>query len=366
VKRRQKRFLLSNHSGVIMIVSLWILIILSILAVGLGRRTRINLTLAKYSVAKTQSDYLAWAGINYALNQITNSALNETDNQVDTLYYCGIYPNEENEFESNFQDVKLESGDFRIGYFINSTEGQDEDFCYALEDESRRININALNIQNYKAFSYLLGFLGVEASFADEISFSLVDWRDSDDEASGLSSSGEDDFYMSKNPPYHCKNSNFDSIEELLLIKSIDLEMFKKLKKYVTIFPKQDNDLFININTASEIVLKSFFYASVEDNPNASFADVDSLIAKIINYRQGSDGRPCTSDDQTIVRTDLSSLALNSIEQVIFLNASGKIKEKADFYRIHSIGKSFFLSVSSKIETVVSKESLSIGFWSQK
>ncbi|MDP8265242.1 MAG: type II secretion system protein GspK [Candidatus Aceula lacicola] len=363
--RRQKLFL-RDKSGVIMIVGLWILVVLSILAIGLGRRTRINLALAKHVVAKTKADYLAWAGINYALNQMSNLASGNEENKIDILYQCGISFDEEQTSESVFKDIPLKDGIFDVRYNIYDASNNQNDICYGFQDEERRINLNALNSQNYKVLSYLLVFLGVENIAADEIASSVVDWKDADSDVFNSSFGAEDDFYMSREKPYHCKNLSLDTIEEILLVKSVDDKIFKRLKGYITVFPKQSTELSINVNTASEIVLKSFFYLFADQNPTASWADADSLVAKILQYRQGSDGKPCTADDQTIQKNNVETFALNSIELSIFLSASGKIKEESLYYRIKTQGRSFFLNVLSEIEVVVDRENFSIASWSKK
>ena len=54
----------NNKSGIIMIVVLWILAILSILAIGLGRTARIDLALTKHRIGKLKADFLSWASLN--------------------------------------------------------------------------------------------------------------------------------------------------------------------------------------------------------------------------------------------------------------------------------------------------------------
>jgi general secretion pathway protein K len=66
----------------------------------------------------------------------------------------------------------------------------------------------------------------------------------------------EDEYYLSLEPPYHCKNAPMDSIEEILLVKGMKSEYFfttenyDGLKNYVTVGTSGK----ININTASEMV----------------------------------------------------------------------------------------------------------------
>ena len=54
---------LRNKQGAVLVVSLWILIILVLLAVSAGRRVSIALKLLRYHLNRTQAFYLAQAGI---------------------------------------------------------------------------------------------------------------------------------------------------------------------------------------------------------------------------------------------------------------------------------------------------------------
>ena len=365
MRARRQNLLFTNDSGVIMIISLWILIVLSILALGMGRRTRINLALAKYTIAKTKADYLAWAGINYVSKQMDSLTAEGSEKKIDTLYRCGVYFSDDQKGQDIFKEIPLKEGTFDIRYNIYNISNNQIDVCYGIQDEGRRINLNALDSQSYKVLSYLLVSLGVESIRADEIASSAVDWKDSDNDIFNAPFGAEDDFYTSQAQAYHCKNLVFDNIEEMLLVRSMDDEILKKIRGYVTVFPKQAEGFFINVNTASEIVLKSFFYAYL-DSAQASQGDADSLVSKIIAYRLGSDGKPCTSDDQAIQTTDLASLQFNTIEDSVFRNALAEIKEESSYYRIKVKGKSSFLNVVSEIEAVVNQENLAFVFWNKR
>ena len=64
-----------NNSGIILFAALWILVILSLLAVGLGWQTHVELTLAKHLTGKIQSKYMALSGLMYVLDKIKKDKL---------------------------------------------------------------------------------------------------------------------------------------------------------------------------------------------------------------------------------------------------------------------------------------------------
>jgi general secretion pathway protein K len=87
--------------------------------------------------------------------------------------------------------------------------------------EAGKININTIS---ETALRKLIGNLGLEAEKRDVVVDCILDWRDPDDFV--RINGAEDDYYQSLKEPYHCKNGNLDSIEELLLVKGVTPELF--------------------------------------------------------------------------------------------------------------------------------------------
>ena len=96
---------------------------------------------------------------------------------------------------------------------------------YGLEDESTRLNLNALLMLDDYAKNaagaenggreILMGLPGMTEDIAD----SILDWIDSDDEPREFGA--EIDYYASLDPPYAPKNGPLDTVEELLLIRDV-------------------------------------------------------------------------------------------------------------------------------------------------
>ncbi|MBN2372217.1 general secretion pathway protein GspK, partial [bacterium] len=60
-------------------------------------------------------------------------------------------------------------------------------------------------------------------NMTSELAAAIIDWRDSD---SDLTQGGaEDEYYLLLDEPYYCKNSNLESVEEVLLIKGASKEL---------------------------------------------------------------------------------------------------------------------------------------------
>jgi len=84
---------------------------------------------------------------------------------------------------------------------------------FGLVDEASKLNLNTATLEMLELLP------GMTAEFAAAI----IDWRDSDSEPG--SGGVEDDTYLRLNPPYHCKNGDFESVEELRLVYGATLEI---------------------------------------------------------------------------------------------------------------------------------------------
>ncbi|MGD9604034.1 MAG: type II secretion system minor pseudopilin GspK [Gammaproteobacteria bacterium] len=81
----------------------------------------------------------------------------------------------------------------------------------------------------------------------------LLDWIDPDTDAR-FPNGAEDDYYTELTPPYRAANRPLLSVRELLLVKGITEETFRKLAPFVVCLPQTTA---INVNTAPKEVLMS-------------------------------------------------------------------------------------------------------------
>ena len=359
---------ITSRSGVILVVVVWILFILMILAIGLARMTSIEIALTNYSLGQLRAKYMAWAGVFYAMNLIRKDTADKTTSQFDTLYQCAV-SFDPNDFpplgeEKIFKNIPLEEGYFCISYRIknlgsDSNSNQIKEW-YGLSDEERKINLNALTPENYIILRRLLINLGVDDSIAETISASVMDWKDTDEEVTDSGFGAEDSFYQGLKRAYHCKNLPFDNVEELLLVRGMTLEIFEKIKDYVTVFPKDATTLLINLNTASGVVIQSVAESMSGSVTNTDLSDAKSLSDKIVAYRAGQDGQIMTKDDRII---ELNDLGLNPKETSIFLSFQKYVTKISRYIRIITKGTDGSTKAQSKIEAVIDRTNLSILSW---
>jgi len=336
-----------------LVVVLWLLVILTVLVLGVGRRSSLERAITKYRIAKLQSKYAALAGLVYAENQIAQDNRDTTSNRFDTLAALGIPVSANKTAEDLFKHIKIPAGNFDV-----HPAEQDltvKETRYGLSDEESRINLNALSVETTGVLKALLVDLGVDENVADTISASVVDWRDEDSIA--LNQFGaEEDYYRSLPVPYSCKNKPFNSVEELTLVKGMTPDILQQIKSSVTVFPASGR-LLINFDTASRRVLLALANNFSGAKSNTDESDAGSLVEKILAYRSGPDGVAGISQQ------DIDKIGLNTKERAIFLMMLSYQTKVSRFLRVDVQGHNDDASVGSRLVAVVDREDFSVLSW---
>lgn len=135
-------------------------------------------------------------------------------------------------------------------------------FSYRISDEEARLNVN---VSPPDRVHRLLQDLGLDKNARDVVVDSLMDWRDPNEEHR-LHGAESDDYYLKLPVPYRARNANLESVSELLQIRGVTPRIFHGaddtpgLADLVTVkTPGQ-----VNINTASDRVLRAFGFADAE------------------------------------------------------------------------------------------------------
>jgi len=266
--RLAKRLAKTKDKASILVNTLWILVILSLLAFAMAWRMSLELKLSNYFVSQLKDLYAAKAGVMYAMDLLQKRDKTGYD-ALDDVW-------------AKVQDFSKEVGD--ANFAINN-----------IQDEERKVNLNLGNNDQEIAakLAPLLNNLKEildagdtqKGILTDEIIGAILDWRDSN-KSSWIEAS--------KPEPAPSRNGKFRVWEELLLLKGvegndlIDTNRFEKLRKYFTSYPLDDGR--INVNTAEEEVLKAVVLAMnpgsigigdivIPISPNDASALADWLIA---------------------------------------------------------------------------------------
>jgi len=347
-----------KNSGIILIAVLWVLVILSVLALSLGRSANIELMLAKHAVGRMNARFSAWSGIVYAMEHIRQDTKDAQTSTYDTLNQCAFRFDSSETKEEMFREQRTESGEFSIQFSSPDNTG----VFYGFTDEERYFNINALTAQNVSIFIELLKIFDLDELTAQMIAYSALDWIDANTVVSHQIHGAENEYYSGQNNLIKCKNAPFNFKEELLFVRGMDQDVYDALEKYITVFPREGS-LKVNFDTASATILKAFARAFADERTNSSVMDADALAGKMVAFREGDDEEAGTEDDRVI--TDAAGMALNAKEKVIFAVISVYRTKKSDFIRVNVVGTENRFQVQSRAEAVIDRNDLSIVYWNR-
>lgn len=245
-----------------LLLALWVLVALSVLAVGLAQSARQKIRVFQRIEERQRSRGLCHSAAKALTSRIREVLADTRGDQQETLFGLG-------EGALTFPEGTVR---------------------YRIFDESSRINLNSCRPQTLRQLLAEEAHLGAEP--ADRIAYALMDYRDSDDALSVYYKGGsEKELYQGMGLPYPPKNSGLELISELRRVPGITKEIYNSIRDYVTIY----GDGKVSVNTAPKSVLVSL------DMP-------DSLAEKIASARRGDDGRAGTADDREF--TDLESLRM--------------------------------------------------------
>lgn len=233
----------------VLIISLWVLVIVTVIAVGIGHQVSFSLRLSRYQSDKLKALYLAKAAVNRLIIEIDK--FEQTDNLESAI-----------ETAMASQDIlKSISFDNNLDNFA-TIEG--------VTDEERKININTAN-------AYLLTALleSNEVNEADELVNNIRIWKG---EVADTTKTYETLGYLPK-------ASQFANKEELKLVKGVTPEIFHKLQGRISVY----GDGLIDLNTVSLDVLQIFCRGIAK---SFSYSDdfADDLAKKIIDSRNNAGG----------------------------------------------------------------------------
>ncbi|MCP3851937.1 MAG: type II secretion system minor pseudopilin GspK [Gammaproteobacteria bacterium] len=142
----------------------------------------------------------------------------------------------------------------------------------AIIDLQGRFNLNNLvidgkvNKQWEGVYKQLLSSLGLPLS----LSSTLIDWIDTNEEASG-SDGAEDIYYIALEQPYRTSNQPLVNVSELFLIKGYTKEVIRTLKDHIYV---ASDETAINVNTSTASVLVAIV-------SGLSTVDAESILTQI-------------------------------------------------------------------------------------
>lgn len=184
-----------GRRGIILIITIWIMVILTGLVLILGRAMRVEAVCSANDLAGLQADAVEQGAVQYVLAHV--------DSLGGTVPAAADMPCE---------GVKVGGGAFWI-ICPNWNNGLLPG--YGLVDEASKINVNS-------APEPMLALL---PDSEPDIACAVVDWRSPAKASPTQSPDGgigaQSDYYLQADSPYQCKNAPFETVEELLLVKEM-------------------------------------------------------------------------------------------------------------------------------------------------
>lgn len=314
---------------------LWVLAFLSVI-VGefcFAMRTEVNIT--RNFKEQTEAYYIALAGLNRAIGElIRNAIIPQTVKQPKR-------EGEEKEHEGKEkEDYGGEEEDrWRINVDIPPVPFGRGQFEVRIENESGKVDINRAG---ESLLRMILKPFALEEQEKNIIVDSILDWRDKDN--LHRLNGAEDDYYKSLPRPYECKDGDFDSVEELLMVRGVTPEIFYNgLRDLVTVYVSPTREIRrdagfhrvhsdpnkININAASRAMLLALPLMT------------DDLAQEVVKYREESDFRSL-DDVASVVGSDVYA----AIGPYINLEISPQ-------YTIKAIGKVVGTQIEQGVEVAI-------------
>lgn len=303
--------------GSVLIIALWALFLLTTFALQMGVIMRQKITLATRLDTRDKLFFIAEAGVKTSIAEVRKE---DERSDVDCLYESwGNSP-------IHFREIPVDKGYFTVGY--RYPEGGALKARYGMMDEETKININTAGADTLMRL--LEKVAGLNADEAIQTAYAIVDWRDGDSFYQHPQYGAEDADYEDLPAPYEAKDNDFEVVDELLLVKGIDRDIFEKLHDFVTVYGAGQ----ININTVPADIL-------------GVLGLTEKGIEDLQSFRRGADGLEGTPDDGVFAAAEeiLTKLAewtaLTADDEVLLGNLIDRnfFSVKSGYFRVKSLAR---------------------------
>jgi len=329
-----------------MVLTLWILAILAVFAVGLARRAALNLRIAVYQENRLKAGYLARAGVSKAVYLLEKDAHSTKNCGYDTPVACGVDPAGRlpQEIFGELWD-RGEGGEFRIGHA-----GENKEFVYGFQDEDSRININGISGLSNTALLVEL-FKAANITGPDRLGQYVGDFIDAD------AGSGDPSF---KNGALVRKIELIAPLEDYYAAEGKDVKESRKsardvyngLDELITVHADK-----VNINTASDDVLKILISTAAGANDKEEY-----LVSRI---RERLLQGPFLKNDLTAGPGSENGFdAQDNDANALFAKIRPYLSAGSDFFRFTAVGS--YRGAVKEITAVYDRNKSKFVSWHEK
>jgi general secretion pathway protein K len=328
----------------VLIFALWVLGILTILAVSVAAGIRQKIFLVARLDERSRMSYLLQAAV-----KKTAAYIHQEMEISSFVYTPGV--------KMNLGNNTRELSQITIGHghasVVQSSLEASVSPRYGVVDEESKINLNKTN--QVVLTSLLTRVLELKDEDAAKLAAALLDWRQyGESEVTGFFS---EDYYSNLQYPYPKKSADYETLDEMLLVKGLTQQRYDKLIPYVTIY----GDGAVNINTASREVLIALGLG-------------ESLADKILSVRRGKDGLEATGDDHVFSKTFEIALDVNAVvalqpsemRLIDALNMRGLLGVNSYYFSMETLGRLSGLPSPRRVRAVYSARDDKIVYWKER
>ena len=308
-----------KRSGSLLIVTLWLVTILSVLAVAIARYLSLGVKVSRYRIAREQAKALARGGVYISMQRLAiDGAAPEADGK--TYDWPG----------DNWAvtDAALENDPAAWSAAVPGSGATDAGLqgrlTVRLTDEDRKLNVNTADQAQLASVA------------GDPLAQAILDARDAPDPAEDRPGT---------EPPYFAKNGPFRAAEELADLPGMTAEAYAALRSSTT--PYLDGSAGVNLNTAPPDVLRALGltettiqmierFRTGSDGPNEHaqdgvFTEAGIAIVQLLKDHEGVD--LTGTDDGNL----LSGPAFGVSSQTFMISAEGAIAHPAVRVRVEAV-----------------------------
>lgn len=177
----------SRQRGTVLILTTFIVLALAALVLVFAAEARTQMGSAANLQAQREAHFIAMGAIEYVMAEAQRKE--------------GL--------PLTADDLDAQAVPFADGYFwlIKSDPRAEQGLAFGVLDEASKLSLNLVTREMLIKLPLM----------TDELADSMIDWRDGDAET--LPAGAENDYYLSLDEAYYCKDAPYESIEEILLVR---------------------------------------------------------------------------------------------------------------------------------------------------
>jgi general secretion pathway protein K len=284
--------ILHDQKGIALLTVMWILIILMVIVFSFSFQVKTDILSTFFFKEESENRFLAEAGLERGIMELFYRKQNVNNKVIlEGLEVWKI-------------DGRNNTGQIGEGTYI-----------VKIVDESGKLNLNTIPEAVLKK---LISALGIEGDLLDTLVDSIMDWKDKDDLI--RLHGAESEYYQGLPEPYQAKNADFDTLEELLMVKGVTPDLLfgtgdkKGLMDLLTVYGTTAG---INVNAAPKEVLMAV-------SPGLDSAGAD----QILQYRENQEIKNIAEVEGIIGQKLIQLIPLTTLSSDIFTVEAYGYKKK--------------------------------------